>query len=132
VSERGRRLLRWAPVVVWMGVIFGFSSLTGSELKTVSAFSVFGHLSEYAVLGALVFLALAPRGTWRRAAFLAVAIASAYGVTDELHQIFTPGRTADPLDWATDTVGAALGIAVVMLVTWAIRTRREGRRSGAR
>jgi VanZ family protein len=117
-------ILRWTPVVVWMAVIFGFSSLTGSELRPVSGLSTFGHLGEYAILGMLVFAAASRSWDWRRAAITAIAIASAYGVTDELHQFLTPGRMPDPADWAADTAGAAIGVALVMLVTWEYRRRR--------
>jgi VanZ family protein len=108
-----------------MAVIFGFSTLTGSELRPVSDWSTYGHLGEYAVLGAL--LAIAALQTWPRlpAALFAVAVASAYGVTDELHQFLTPGRTPDPHDWAADTVGAAVGVACVLLVEWLLRRRER-------
>jgi VanZ family protein len=36
-------------------------------------------------------------------------LASAYGITDELHQAFVPLRMPDPMDWLVDTVGAAVG-----------------------
>jgi VanZ family protein len=96
-----------------MGVIFFASTLPGSDIP--GGFSVEGHFFEYAVLGMLLFLAGRRTLAWRRAALLAIAVASAYGVTDEVHQIFTPGRTPDPADWATDTVGAAVGVAIVLV-----------------
>lgn len=43
------------------------------------------------------------------AVVLAIACASLYGITDELHQYFVPGRACDPADWLVDTCGAALG-----------------------
>ena len=49
-------------------------------------------------------------------AWLAVLIVSAFGVTDEWHQSFVPGRDADVFDWLSDTLGAAL--AVVLYVRW--------------
>lgn len=51
------------------------------------------------------------------AVVLAVACASLYGVTDELHQYFVPGRACDPADWLVDTCGAALG--AMLLKTFA-------------
>ncbi|HEY3316943.1 MAG TPA: VanZ family protein [Coriobacteriia bacterium] len=125
--ERGstaRLALLWAPSAIWMGVIFGFSSLTGSELSPVAGFSPFGHLGEYAVLG--VLLLFAARRTWgtRVDAVFAVAVSSAYGVTDELHQFLTPGRTPDPADWAADTVGAAVAVGCVILVGWLLKRRK--------
>lgn len=56
------------------------------------------------------------------AVVLAVVLASAYGITDEIHQIFVPGRMCDPLDWAVDTAGAALGA-----VSWALLRSRFSR-----
>ncbi len=125
--ERGstaRLALLWAPSAIWMGVIFVFSSLTGSELSPVAGFSTIGHLGEYAVLG--VLLLFAARRTWgtRVDAVFAVAVSSAYGVTDELHQFLTPGRTPDPADWAADTVGAAVAAGCVILVGWLLRRRK--------
>lgn len=47
----------------------------------------------------------------------AVLIASLYGVSDELHQSFVPGRDPTVLDWLADTVGALI-MACVILASW--------------
>ena len=70
------------------------------------------HAGGYAVLGAFLRLALARVRPARRALVLAVLLASAYGATDELHQLFVPGRSADVRDWAADVVGATAGAAL--------------------
>jgi VanZ family protein len=119
-----RFLLTWLPPALWALVIFLGSSLPGSAIP--GNLSVPGHLAEYAVLGALLFLALRRTVNPKSAAWLALAISSAYGATDELHQLFVPGRVADPIDWALDTLGAALGIALaVLLVSRALRLARR-------
>lgn len=46
----------------------------------------------------------------------AVACASLYGATDEIHQLFVPGRSADPADWLTDTCGALLGSVLFCVI----------------
>lgn len=117
----------WVAVAVWAAVIFGFSSLPGSAIP--GHFSVPGHVVVYAVLGALLLLALGRPSP----AFIAAAVtlASAYGVSDEFHQSFVPGRCPDPADWAVDTAAALLGALVVAALLVA-RHRREGaRRDGA-
>ena len=43
----------------------------------------------------------------------AIAIASLYGVTDEYHQLFVPGREFDVLDLVADTIGSIVGTAAV-------------------
>jgi VanZ family protein len=60
----------------------------------------------------------------RRAFLLAVVIGSLYGGTDEFHQSFVPGRTADPLDWVADTLGVALGASLATAATLALRRPR--------
>jgi VanZ family protein len=103
-----------------MAVIFALSSLPGSAVP--GHFGNAPHFFEYALLGGLYLIAL-PRlsATWRRIG-LAVLLASLYGVTDEFHQSFVPGRTPDIVDWLLDTAGAATGAAVV-----AFWQRRVGR-----
>ncbi len=115
-------------VVLWMGVIFTLSHQpTLPYPKDVDAvvISTLGHLSVYAVLGALVWWALGGIGVdgWRRAV-LAIAVAALYGVTDEWHQSFVPGRTPDPRDLLADTTGATVA---VLVVTWLSRRGSQAR-----
>jgi VanZ family protein len=86
-----------------------------------------GHSIGYALLGGLLLRAFADGRmagvTWGRAV-LAAALATVYGVTDEFHQSFVPGRTPDVIDIAADAAGAmasAIGIAAVVAVA-----RRSG------
>ena len=51
-------------------------------------------------------------------AWLAVLIVSAFGVTDEWHQSFVPGRSCDVFDWLADTAGAALAVALYVKWAW--------------
>jgi VanZ family protein len=102
----------WLPVVAWAAVIFAFSSVPhlGSGLGTWDTVLRKGaHITEYAVLGALLYRALA-----REAVALAAGIA--YAATDELHQHFVQGRHASPVDVAIDAVGVALGMLVWLRV----------------
>lgn len=122
----------WALVAAWAGFIFYASSNTGADLNEgtglfsqiyqalkdvqtsilgpdADAINSIAHFCEYTVFGALWANALHCHLPLRRACMLAVACASLYGVSDELHQLFVPGRACDPLDWAVDTAGGALG-----------------------
>jgi VanZ family protein len=72
------------------------------------------HGAGYAVLSVLACRALAgglERPMTARVAVLAVLISTLYGVTDELHQTFVPGRTADAWDVLKDLTGALAGAA---------------------
>ena len=68
------------------------------------------HLTEYAILGALLFRALRADGQgWNvRWSAAAVAIAAAVASVDEWHQTFVPSRTGAFSDVILDTFGAAL------------------------
>jgi VanZ family protein len=103
---RSRLVLVWLPVVAWAAVIFAFSSIPslGTGLGTWDTVLRKGaHLTEYAILGALLVRALGREAP----AFLAGV---AYAATDELHQHFVAGRHASPIDVAIDAVGVALGV----------------------
>jgi len=68
------------------------------------------HLTEYAILGALLFRALRADGQrWNvRWSAAAVTIAAAVASFDELHQTFVPSRTGAFSDVLLDTAGATL------------------------
>ncbi len=99
--------------VLWAATIFTLSSIPGSDLPP-GDYSVPGHFALYFVLGALTMNALG--GQARDRALWAVALASAYGASDEVHQLFVAGRYADPADWLVDTLGAAVAVALILLV----------------
>jgi VanZ family protein len=104
------------PVAAWCALIFGLSSIPGSSIPEVGVwqFDKVVHAGIYGVLGALAARAFA-RATswsWARVLVLGALFATAYGVTDELHQRWTPYRSSDPRDVAADAVGALAGAAL--------------------
>jgi VanZ family protein len=110
----------WALTGLWALVIFALSSIPGRALPPVQLFAGIDkvvHLAIYAGLGALAFVAA--RKTWTfsgpSTVMLATALALVYGVTDEVHQLFVPARSADPLDVAADGLGALLGTLAAAL-----------------
>jgi hypothetical protein len=93
-----------------MAIVFSFSSLPSSRLGPLSRAPDWITPLEYAAGAVLVARALgsgAGRPLGARGAILATLLATAYGVTDEYHQSFVPGRIADPADVAKDFAGAA-------------------------
>jgi VanZ family protein len=72
------------------------------------------HVAEYAVLAFLVFRALEGIfATGRRREAWCFAITALYAVSDELHQMFVPGRGASMVDWGIDLAGVLLAIALM-------------------
>lgn len=78
-----------------------------------------GHAGLFGVLGAALAY-----GRMRASAppphLVLLLVGSLYGVADEWHQSFVPGRTASPGDLLADVAGVALGYWLVML--WHHRT----------
>lgn len=106
----------WGPVGLYAGIIFFGSSLS-SPPEAVSSFlrdisDKVLHLSEYALLGALLYRAFRHASSgWaaHHAVWAAVAGSALYGVSDETHQLFVPFRESDVLDVVADTVGGTVG-----------------------
>ena len=106
----------WGPVALQMVLIFGASSISDLRALPGGISDKSGHGIGYAILGAVLVRALAGGRlngvTWRRAG-LAVLLATLYGVSDEFHQAFVPGRSPDRLDVLADCVGAAVAVVVI-------------------
>ena len=121
-------LLRVAPAAIWMLAIFELSSRstipqTPSLPSEITAMA--GHLIAYAILAALVYFGLgAIFGDARRCSIWAFGISVGYGISDEFHQSFVPGRHASPLDVMADAIGAVLGLCLLYL---AIKHREQRR-----
>jgi VanZ family protein len=106
-----RRTHLWLPVVALALVIFALSSIpslsTGLGLWDLVLRKI-AHAAEYGLLAALTM-------RWLRSAPISLVAASAYAVTDEVHQLFVRGRSGSPVDWAIDTAGAAIGLGAYLL-----------------
>jgi VanZ family protein len=104
-------ILSWLPVLVWMGCIFFLSAqpdLPHIETGWVDLLASWGaHLLLFGVLAMLWMRAL---GSRRHAAIMALILAGLYGVADEFHQGFVPGRDPSLADLVCDLVGAAAGV----------------------
>src|SRR5262245_29127466 len=99
-----RARLLWAPVWMYMAVIYVMSSFPAPEVVDESNDKIL-HALAYGVMSLLIVRALS--GAWQKpigwaTACAAVAIATAHGVTDEFHQWFVPSRSLDPIDAAAD------------------------------
>jgi VanZ family protein len=95
-----------------MAVIFYVSSLHEAPLPPGLGDKP-AHSLGYIGLGLVIARALAgglpPRIT-RRQALIGLALAACYAVTDEYHQSFVEGRSADVLDWYSDVAGSAIAL----------------------
>ncbi|MEX0325252.1 MAG: VanZ family protein [Puniceicoccaceae bacterium] len=103
-----RRL--WGPVSL-MVVISLFSGTPGVQLGEWSFIGIdkLGHLLVFGLLGvAWLRVLMAQAGTHFQALVLAVALTTAFGAFDELHQYLNPDRYFEWADLLADFSGALL------------------------
>ncbi len=110
----------WGPASFVMAAIFFVSGL--SSPPTPSTLPDVGlHAIAYAGLGASFVRGLSG-ALWSqvtfRNVFWAILLAVGYGITDEWHQSFVPGRTPELRDLVADAFGSAFGAGMVWL--WGI------------
>ena len=120
-----RAWLGWGPAILWFAFIFVLSSqpsLPSPDQVTDKQ----AHAFAYGVLAVLCLMGLTG-WRWRRVAGAsllgAFVIAVAYGVSDEFHQSFVPGRSPDVADVVADAAGAALALTAAW--GWAILVARR-------
>jgi VanZ family protein len=110
---------RWLLVAVWMLLIFLGASIPASSLPDGPEIaSVVIHLFEYFILTILLMWAI--NGGFARPVIIpviaaAIVLAAFYAISDEIHQLFVPGRVSDLLDIAVDLTGV-LGAVVLIVV----------------
>jgi len=89
------------------------------------------HLIEYGILSFLSLRAFmnSPRKILSSdAVFFTVLTTVVFGLTDEIHQAFVPGRSSNIADWVFDSLGAVAGVLALKLwlkIYAKIRTRRR-------
>jgi len=137
------RVISWASLIIWLLLIFSFSQQPASESKLLSSnvtksvvetvekvspdkkldvdkvhhtLRKNAHFFLYFVLGVLVVIAfrniMRSRGLLVGGSFLFCFV---YACTDEIHQLFVPGRGAQVSDVLLDSAGAGLGIAIFVI-----------------
>jgi len=144
-----RYIKHWLPILLWMSFIFWMStgtfssqntsliiepllgflipSLSQKEVEMIhGAIRKAGHVTEYFVLGILLFRAFRNSSDKEQGlqwAFYSLLIIIGYAAGDEFHQSFVSTRTASSFDVCLDISGGLLAQAVNIL--WYRRTRQE-------
>ena len=139
---------------LWAGVIFYFSTETFSSENTAPFLSElisrlfpavtqdqleiagwflrkFGHWSEYFVLAVLLVRAFDTHDQrlWQvNRALWTLGLVLVYAASDEIHQLFVPGRTAAAADVLIDFLGGACGVLWMRATTKRSKARQQYRR----
>lgn len=116
-----RAVSAWLFFVLWAIGITILSSMPGERFGP----SPFFEADKVVHMGLFVLGGVALMGALRvatklgalKGGLVALGIMALLGMADEIHQLWTPGRSgADLGDWTADVVGAAIGIACVSLL----------------
>ena len=130
--------LRVLPLVGMMTTLFILSHQPGDTLPLPAVVNLdkLLHLLAYTTLGLCFLLALPPDWRARRpraAAVATVLFCLAYGLSDEFHQQFVPGRFSGIDDLVFDTLGGLLAVAIDHgRHRWASRRSRANTRANDR
>lgn len=103
------------PAIVYALLIFGLSSIPKSRMPEMAFwnFDKLIHIVEYAVFALFLMLAFRSSNNAKitaAARYWSLVSGVLYGMLDEFHQIFVPGRTASVFDLGADALGICLGI----------------------
>jgi VanZ family protein len=117
--------LRMVPMILVMGTIFLLSHQPGDtlDLGQIPGSDKLAHLVVYGVLAATVLFAHQPgirKSRPRRVAVSAALVCLVYGVADEWHQSFIPGRFVSVGDVVADVSGA-----ILVAIAWYYRWRHQ-------
>lgn len=136
-----KKKFAWLLVLLWMGCIFYLSHQSGSASSQLSSglmnnlihvfTSIFpiqfhidhlhffirkgAHFFAYFILGLLVINALFKSHNWKTDFAIALSICTVYAITDEIHQLFIPGRSGEIRDVLIDSCGATFGIGLYLI-----------------
>ena len=124
VSEfLGERFFQAASNLFGLG--WTMQKIASLNLEAQHAIRKAAHFTEYFILGLALFHGFrvnfpevhnSRSGILRKWTLQPVIISGLYAASDEIHQIFIPGRYAAVSDALVDTLGAATGILLLSLI----------------
>ncbi len=107
------------PAILWALLIFILSSqsrLKPPDLGFTAADKV-AHIIEYGIFGWLLLRSFSRLFLTNHKIFSVVFIAGTlYASSDEIHQLFVPGRLGTIGDFLADTVGILLSIIIYFMI----------------
>ncbi len=118
--EKHHKYLINIPLVIYWLILFILTTLPGNEAISIGVNDKIEHFGAYGLLSGILYLNLFFQKKFtllnKFPATFTLLVASIYGMVDELHQIFVPGRTADVRDWLADFIGSLLAVLIVKFI----------------
>lgn len=118
--EKRKVLLVYTPLVIYWIILLTATSFPTINVPTTDVSDKVYHFAAYFGLGVLLNLTLIFQNKYivlkRKNSFYTVLIGSLYGIFDEVHQYFIPGRSMEFLDFAADFLGLVLAVLFVLFL----------------
>jgi VanZ family protein len=118
------------PALLWALLIFISSSLPAHVFPAMAIFRYdkLVHVLLFGFLALFVYRALNlsyqdNRFSWLRA-IVTIVLVTLYGLGDEVHQKYVPGRTSELADAIADVTGAGLAMLLIYVRTLLPHRRR--------
>jgi len=105
--EKHNKISMAIAIMIAVFIFYMSSKTFGQGTSTTGVLSIFYHFLIFAALAISLFFAIA-KGSPKNFQYLVVIIiliSVSYGISDELHQFFVPGRTCCFEDILTDSAG---------------------------
>jgi VanZ family protein len=110
----------YIPLTVYWLILFLLTSLPSSKLPDAKLNDKIEHSLAFAILAVLLSLAFhfqkKIKILYSKPFFSTVLLIAVYGMLDELHQLYVPGRYCDINDWIADVLGGLVGVGIVLII----------------
>lgn len=145
MKKQFKLIISWILLIVWMIVIFDFSSQTGAassdlsdslvyrfvglffdDMSSISEITIHyliffvrkaAHMVEYGILGLLFYNALNNYQFFRlKLNYWAWGFSTIYALSDELHQTFVIGRSGSLVDVLIDSAGVIFMLLIIRFI----------------
>jgi VanZ family protein len=120
--KKHRKILVYFPLIIYWIILLIATSIPTDDFPRIllSVGDKIKHFIAYAILAGYLTLAFAvqERVKWlsKNIVIYAIIVASLYGIIDEFHQSFIPGRFFEMYDWLADILGAIAGSNIINLL----------------
>ncbi|MFD1020135.1 VanZ family protein [Thalassobacillus hwangdonensis] len=109
-----------APYLDWIRFTYHHSEVSVAELGTAGFIEFFirkgAHVTVFMILFLLFYLALT-KSAFQKPILTALTLTVLYAALDEMHQGMTPNRTPYIGDVVLDTIGALIGVGLILLIS---------------
>lgn len=112
-----KKYFLWFLTFSWAYLIYYLTSIPSPKVTDNELIGLLlssgEHFFFFGVQAVLLYFSLPKKLFNLSSTYLAIIFTSLFGLWDELHQLALTDRTADPIDWVLDTLGAIIFIVLL-------------------